>query len=198
MGGADGGTPFGGVVLDAAGDLYGTTYGGGLVQTCTCGVVFKIDPSGNETVLHSFEGDPDGANPAAGVIRDSSGNLYGTTFDGGSKQAGVVYELDPTGAESVLHDFRGRDDGALPTSGVIRDAAGNLYGPTQSGGAPGFGVVYELDATGHEHILYSFTDGTDGGSPDRGVIAGQDGILDGVARTGGKYGGGVVFEISRQ
>ncbi len=196
-GGADGGSPFGGVVLDAAGNLYGTTYGGGLAEPCTCGVVFKIDPNGNETVLHSFEGDPDGANPAAGVIRDSSGNLYGTTFDGGSKQLGVVYKLDPTGAESVLHYFRGRDDGASPTSGVIRDAAGNLYGTTQSGGAPGFGVVYELGA-GHEDVLYSFTDGSDGGSPNGGVIAGQGGILYGVARTAGKYGGGVVFEISRQ
>ena len=90
-GGADGGRPYGGVIRDSAGNLYGTTYSGGAFGD---GAVYKVDSSGNQTVLYSFKGS-DGANPLAGVIRDAAGNLYGTTSSGGARNAGVVFKLKP-------------------------------------------------------------------------------------------------------
>jgi len=130
-GGSDGSTPFGGLVRDSSGNLYGTTNVGG---TSSLGTVFKVDSSGKETLLHSFSGGSDGANPVAGVIRDSAGNLYGATPSGGSSNDGTVFKLDATGKEIILHSFGGGAGGSIPERGVIRDAAGNLYGTTEFGG----------------------------------------------------------------
>ena len=94
------------------------------------GAVYKLDATRHETVLHSFTGGVDGAYPYAGVIRDSDGNLYGTTNGGGSAGAGVVFKVDPSGLETVLYNFTGDVDGGYPQAGVIRDPAGNLYGTT--------------------------------------------------------------------
>ena len=94
-------------------------------------------------VLHTFTG-ADGANPYAGLIRDAAGNLYGTTAFGGASNHGVVFKLTPYGSETVLHSFTGGTDGWAPFAGLIRDAAGNLYGTTASGGAYGEGVVFKL------------------------------------------------------
>jgi uncharacterized repeat protein (TIGR03803 family) len=132
---ADGGYPKGGVTRDSAGNLYGTTTMGGAWGH---GVVFEVDSIGNETVLYSFMGGFDGALPLAGVIRDSAGNLYGTTSEGGASQAGVVYKLDPAGQETVLYTFTGGADGANPYAGLTFDSAGNLYGTTEYGGV-GYG-----------------------------------------------------------
>jgi uncharacterized repeat protein (TIGR03803 family) len=110
-GGTDGGTPNAGLVRDSAGNLYGTAFGGGDHRECVlgCGVVFKVSPAGHERVLYAFKGAPDGANPVAGVIRDSAGNLYGTTIYGGSAGGdlggGVVYKVDTAGHETVLYTF---------------------------------------------------------------------------------------------
>ncbi len=147
-GGADGGNPYGGVVQDAAGNLYGTTANGGSFANCFtgCGVIFKVDSSGHETVLYTFTGGADGAAPWAGVSRDSVGNLYGTTQYGGTSELGVVFMLDPAGNESVLHSFTGGADGSYPVAGVVRDSAGNLYGTTSAGGKQGDGVVFKLIA----------------------------------------------------
>jgi uncharacterized repeat protein (TIGR03803 family) len=195
-GGSDGGNPYGGVVRDAAGNLYGTTVYGGAASS---GVVFKIDPSGHETVLYTFSGGADGAYPYAGVIRDSAGNLYGTTCYGGSVGYGygVVFKLDATGHLTVLHSFPSTDgdtpDGENPYAGVIRDSAGNLYGTTFSGGSGGFGVVYSLDPSGHETVLYSFKGWSDGGYPYAGVIRDSAGNLYGTTYTGAN--GGVVYKL---
>ncbi len=112
--------------------------------------MYKLDPAGYETVLHSFPGSADGSDPYAGVIRDSAGNLYGTTVFGGRAGAGVVYKLDEVDAAhsfTVLHTFttftRGAD-GGVPDAGVIRGPAGNLFGTTQRGGTNGGGVVFML------------------------------------------------------
>ena len=193
-GGADGGHPLAGVIRDSAGNLYGTTETAGASDP-GYGVVYKIDATGQETVLYSFIGGADGAYPVAGVIRDSAGNLYGTTESGGAADFGVVYKIDTTGHETVLYSFTGGADGGIPVAGVIRDSAGNLYGTTQSGGTSSAGVVYRIDTTGHETVLYSFTGGEDGGNPLSGVVVDPTGNLYGTTYSGGTHNEGVVFKL---
>jgi uncharacterized repeat protein (TIGR03803 family) len=199
-GGADGNLPAAGVIQDPAGNLYGTTFAGGAFGS---GVVFKLDPSGHETVLYSFTGGRDGGMPGlAGVVQDSAGNLYGTTFTGGAFDSGVVYKVDQSGHETVLYTFTGGVDGGSPQGGVILDSAGNLYGTAAGGGAFGSGVVFKLDADGHETILYSFTgSGGDGAGPVAGVIQDPAGNLYGTTFIGGLFpeicpaGCGVVYKV---
>jgi uncharacterized repeat protein (TIGR03803 family) len=130
--------------------LYGTTGGlstdsGGGGTTLTAGMLYKLDASAHFTVLHNFTGGNGGDNPVAGVIRDSAGNLYGTTSNYyGTGGQGVVYKLDTAGNYTVLYSFTGGDDGGTPFAGVIRDSAGNLYGTTRGGGKEGAGVVFRL------------------------------------------------------
>jgi uncharacterized repeat protein (TIGR03803 family) len=171
-----GATPYGTPILDASGNLYGTTYQGGAANL---GVVFKLGTSGYQ-VLYSFMGGSDGANPYAGVTLDSTGNLYGTTYNGGAANAGVVYKLAPSGQETVLYSFTGGADGANPYAGVILDSAGNLYGTTMNGGSAKAGVVYEVSPSGQETVLYTFTGGNDGASPYAGVVADRAGNLYGT------------------
>lgn len=184
--------PFAGVTRDRAGNLYGTTALGGIANR---GVVFKVDTEGQETVLYSFTGGADGAVPEASVIGDGAGNLYGTTNSGGASNAGVVFRLDATGQETALYSFTGGADGGYPYSGVIRDAVGNLYGTTTYGGGADLGVVYKLDATGHETVLHSFTGAADGGHPNAGLILDAKGNLYGTAVNSGAGFGGVVFRM---
>jgi uncharacterized repeat protein (TIGR03803 family) len=184
--------------MDAAGNLYGTTYAGG---SAGVGVVYKLDTSGHETVLYSFTGGNDGANPQAGVIFDSTGNLYGTTTGGGSSGWGTVYKLDSTGHETVLYNFTNGSDGSIPVSGVTLDSAGNLYGTAATGGVHsgfGYGVVYKLDYRGIYKVLYSFTFGLDGGEPLGGVTLDSAGNLYGTTWSGGPPSGdfpGVVYRV---
>ena len=193
--GADGGNPYGGVILDSKGNLYGTASGGG---ASGAGVVFKIDTSGNATVLYSFTGGPDGGSPLGALIFDSKGNLYSTTQGGGASQAGVVFKVDPSGHETVLYSFTGGADGGYPLAGVIRDSAGNFYGTTNGGGASGAGVVFKLDTSGNETVLYSFTGGADGGYP-LWVVLARDSArnLYGTTGGGGASGAGVVFKVDK-
>jgi uncharacterized repeat protein (TIGR03803 family) len=203
-GGADGDEPFAGVIRDSAGNLYGTTTFGGtpcaptiMGQPPSCGVVYRLDAAGNYSVLYSFTGGADGGNPYSGVIRDSSGNLYGTTYDGGAGKVGVVFKVDMSGQETVLCSFNGYD-GALPFSGVIRDPGGNLYGTTAGGGGPfgdGEGVVYKLDPSGAITVLYAFPGGADGAETFAGVIRDRAGNLYGTTFFGGTADAGVVFEL---
>jgi uncharacterized repeat protein (TIGR03803 family) len=156
------GQRYGGVVFDSAGNLYGTTYYGGTSTACFhgCGTVFKLTPQADGTwrgaTIYNFQGGAnDGAWPQAGVILDSQGDLYGTTTQGGlsgpdcedNLTCGVVVELTPgtngQWTETVLHRFSGTD-GAMPMAPVIRDAQGNLYGTTFTGGSFGRGVVFEI------------------------------------------------------
>jgi uncharacterized repeat protein (TIGR03803 family) len=170
-------------------------------------VVFRLDPSGTETVLHSFNCQDEGGTPTAGVISDPNGLLFGTTYGGGSGGHGVVYRLDKNGQETVLHSFTGGSDGATVYAGLVRDSAGNLYGVTRDGGADDRGVVYKVTKDGVESILHSFTGGSDGGSPYGTLILDAAGNLYGTTGGGGKLGGricendpglgcGVVFELS--
>src|SRR5712692_396861 len=217
----DGAQPTAGLIMDSAGNLYGTTQFGGVTSCFSdrippgCGTVFKLDPSGNETVLHSFTvTNGDGANPAASLIMDSAGNLYGTTQFGGVTSCssgsfvppgcGTVFKLDPSGHETVLYSSTlTNGDGANPAASLIMDSAGNLYGTTQLGGitsgncpnsgtnttAPppvGCGTVFKLDPSGHETMLYSFTlTNGDGAQPVAGLIMDSAGNLYGTTPDGG-------------
>ena len=178
--GGDGANPVAPLIRDAAGNIYGTTeYGGLFGYACGpngCGTVFKVDPGGKETVLYRFTGVAgDGMNPEQGLVRDSEGNIYGTTFQGGSYDTngnswGTVFKIDPAGEETVLHSFNPYlppyDDGAWPLGGsLVRDGAGNLYGTTYIGGLGSLGTVFKLDPHRQVSILYSFAGSGDGRFP---------------------------------
>jgi uncharacterized repeat protein (TIGR03803 family) len=205
--GPDGGFPAASLTLDNAGNLYGTADGGGFAGrgVCNrggCGVVFKLDPSGNETVLHTFNGYPGGGMPGAALLRDAAGNLYGTTAQGGTIACpwkgwgcGVVFKLDPSGTETVLHTFTGRPDGAFSTSSLISDSAGNLYGTSQGGGEWGNGSVFKLDAAGDLTIMHSFSGGRDGDQPMAGLTRDAAGNFYGTTFGGGPSANGVVFRL---
>jgi uncharacterized repeat protein (TIGR03803 family) len=202
-GGADGGNPVGGVILDAAGNLYGTTADGGTPSGYSGnGVVFMLTPAGQETVLYTFTGGADGSTPDAGVVFDSEGNLYGTTYQGGTSGGGVVFKLDPSGNYTVLYNFTGQADGGNPMAGVILDSAGNLYGTTEYGGSAagqhGHGVVYEVNPSGQETVLHTFAGPPDGSAPYGGVIFDAAGNLYGTTYHGGKQAAGVVFKLTPQ
>jgi len=202
-GGSDGSTPITGLVRDGAGNLYGAAYFGGIGGgLCGCGTIFKLGASGKGAVLHSFSGYPgDGNGPAADLVRDAAGNLYGTTTYGGTNDYGTIFKVDTTGGETVLYSFTGYgSDGAYPWSGLVRDEAGTLYGTTYSGGTYGAGTIFKLDTTGTETVLYTFTDGADGEAPYGQLIRDKAGNLYGAAWGGGlagcaQYGCGTVFKL---
>lgn len=191
-GGSDGGSPAA-TLLDQAGILYGTTQAGGASGN---GTVFELTPNGTETVLYSFTGGNDGGTPVANLIRDNSGNLYGTTYFGGTGGAGTIFKLPPNGTESVLYSFTGGSDGGYPPAGLTSDKSGALFGTTQGGGSAGNGAVFELAPDGTEHVLYSFTGGSDGNAPFAGVIEDKARNLYGTTYGGGAAGNGTVFELA--
>jgi uncharacterized repeat protein (TIGR03803 family) len=258
----DGGRPNSGLVVDAAGNLYGTTGYGGGSSIPFGGVVFKLAQNGAYTVLHNFcsqndcadgrspqggltsgdflsgttvgggtadsgvvftlvrrpppfegymervlynfcsqSGCSDGAYPQAGLIDDAAANLYGTTREGGTAGAGVVFKRAPDGTETVLYSFcsqSGCADGANPTAGLLMDGAGNLYGMTPSGGGAGAGVVFKLAPDGTQTVLYSFCAQVlcvDGANPQGGLIIDAAGNLYGTTFSGGDHDG-VVFQLA--
>jgi len=202
-GGVDGAYPQSNLVQDAAGNLYGTAYnGGGGPCANGCGTIFKLDPSGKLTVLHTFQGRTDGSNPGTGLILDSANNLYGVTANGGDltcpggggRGCGTVFKLNASGRKTVLYMFLGGTDGAHPAPGLARDSAGNLYGATEVGGDYKAGTVYKLDTTGKKTVLHQFN-GTDGWGPNV-VILDAAGNLYGTANGGGRYGEGTIFKIT--
>lgn len=211
--GTDGYDPVGGLILDAAGNLYSTTIYGGAGGS---GTVFKLSPAADghwtETVLHGFAGGDDGRAPCASLIFDAAGDLYGTTYGGGSYEWGTVFELTPAAGgkwrESVLHSFNDSgSDGAGPFASLIFDGSGNLYSSTLFGGTEvcsdsnGCGTVFELSPKAGggwtEKILQSFTT-----YPYAGVIVDAAGNLYGTTYEGGLgpcsggSGCGTVFELS--
>ena len=212
-GGTDGGLPAG-LTMDAAGNLYGTTQQGGVIEGCQghgCGVVFEIAAGASETVLYTFTGASDGANPQSGVILDKKGNLYGTTIGGGTDGFGTVFELTAKGKEKVLYSFAGGADGKSPISGLAADKAGNLFGTTNLGGNDancngygnnGCGTVYEVGPDGTHSVLYVFTGAADGGNPVGGLLSDNAGNLYGTTEVGGLtagcggFGCGTVFKLA--
>lgn len=193
----DGADPQGVLVRDKIGNLYGTTQSGGNAST-NFGTVFKLNVSGQESILHTFAGGTDGGEPAAGLILDQSGTLYGTTIQG------TVFKMDTTGNNySILYTFSGGADGSEPYAPVVIDKAGNLYGTTKYGGnlscnpPVGCGVVFKLNTTGKETVLHTFSGGNDGALPVAGLIRDSAGNLYGTTLQGGTgcaNGCGVVFK----
>jgi uncharacterized repeat protein (TIGR03803 family) len=192
--GPDGANPYApNVVRDSAGNIYSTTASGG---DFGLGVVFKLDPAGNETVLHSFSG-PDGSTPTAGVIQDANGNLYGATIGGGAFGSGVVFKMDPSGNETILHSFSG-SDGAGPTTTLTGDTEGNLYGTTEGGGAFGNGTVYKLDTTGSVTVLHSYDAAADGIEPFGRLAHDNKGNLWGTTETEGPLNLGAIYKVDKK
>jgi uncharacterized repeat protein (TIGR03803 family) len=203
-GGTDGANPTVSLVPDKSGNLYGTAYGGGLIDCfgAGCGVVYRLGQTGRFTVMHSFTG-PDGAGPESSLVRDEAGNFYGATLYGGTFKEGTVFKLDRSGRETVLYSFTGGTDGASPRGDLVRDEAGNLYGTTVYGGtqgctvAPsGCGVVFKLDPAGVQTVLHSFSGETDGGILYGGLARDGAGNLYGTTSSGGVSGTGTVFKIT--
>jgi uncharacterized repeat protein (TIGR03803 family) len=192
-GNADGSNPVSGLVEDSAGNFYGTTAAGGAQSS---GTVFKLDPLGNLTVIYSFTGNSDGASPFAGLVMDGSGNLYGANRFGGDDSSGVIFKVNPSspGTIAVLHTFTGLSDGGYPYGTLIL-SGGNLYGTTLSGGT-GSGVVFEMDLSGNETVLYNFSGGSNGANPYAGVVMDASHNLYGTTAYGGLGNHGVVYELN--
>jgi uncharacterized repeat protein (TIGR03803 family) len=189
--------PNGDVILDQAGNLYGTTGGGD-------GVVYQLTPSnGNwtESILFSFDGGNDGSGSGAGLVFDNSGNLYGTTGFGGSQFSGTVFQLAPSGSgwtENVLYNFQHASDGNDPECSLIFDASGNLYGTTSDSGTGGGGTAFKLTPANNGWdftLIYGFT-GPSGSGPQGGLTLDANGNLYGATYTGGAYGYGAVFKLT--
>jgi uncharacterized repeat protein (TIGR03803 family) len=208
-GGTDGGYAFGGLVRDAAGNLYGTTSAGGNASCGGdgCGVVFKLSKAGKETVLYQFTGGSDGGSPNGDLVRDRAGNLFGTAYWGPYGCCGVAFKVDKKGNETVLHQFGGLPDGELPVAGLVRDPQGNLFGTTSSGGGGacfgGCGTVFQLSRTGTETILYRFLASPDGNSSYASLLSDGSGNFYGTTYNGGSLvcndigpGCGTVFEVN--
>jgi uncharacterized repeat protein (TIGR03803 family) len=216
-GGTDGALPDASPVLDAAGNLYGTATEGGdlscpLLPGMGCGTVWKLDTSGNFSVLYTFAGGTDGGYITAGLAIDTSGNLYGAAYSGGNLSCdsgygcGTVFEINSSGNFAVLHTFAGgSSDGQGPEYTLLRDSAGNLYGTTftggdqsciDTGGQPGCGVIYKVDASGNETILHFFVGGTtDGTQPEGALLSDGKGNLYGATGFGGAFDGGIIFAV---
>jgi uncharacterized repeat protein (TIGR03803 family) len=207
--GSDGEAPFPGLLRDASGNLYGTTiYGGKVKHGCSigCGLAFRLDKTGRETVLYKFTTDPDGAFPVGPLVEDKTGNLYGATQLGG-QGGGTVFKLDRKGKETILYRFTCGSDGCDPSAGVILDTSGNLYGTTFIGGAgfgnSGYGVVFKVDPSGQETVLHTF-ELSDGANPASALLMDSAGNLYGTTDNGGNLaceggqGCGVIFELSPQ
>jgi uncharacterized repeat protein (TIGR03803 family) len=195
----DGDTPYAGVVMDGAGNLYGTTMWDN---------VYKLAPNSDggftESTVYWFGATYDGYYPYGGVILDQAGNLYGTTIYGGDYNEGVVYQLSPNGdgtwAYTILHSFKADNvDGISPYASLVLDAAGNLYGTTTAGGEYNDGTVFRLrpngDGTWTESVLHSFT-GSDGAAPYSSLVLDASGNLYGTTQYGGLRGYGVVFKLT--
>lgn len=204
---SDGNWPAAGLIGDAAGNLYGSTTGGG---PNSWGTLFKLDAAGHYTLAHAFDFS-DGQSPQARLIRDGQGNLYGTTYQGGISNSGTVFKLDTAGVFTTLYRFTGSPDGEWPHAALLLDK-GNLYGTTTCGGSTGgaaygcvngFGTVFSLAPPASsgsawvETVLYSFTGGADGASPNAELVADGRGNLYGTTVTGGNAAGnGVIFKFN--
>ncbi len=191
--GNDGAYPSSVLVQGGDGNFYGTTENGG--TNGGAGTVFKMTPAGMLSVLYSFSGGNDGAVPVAGLVQGVDGNFYGTAYLGGAGGAGTVFKITPAAAFATLYSFTGGSDGNGPWGGLVQATDGNLYGTTQSGGAYGFGTVFQIAPAGSLTTIVQF-ENYNGGSPSAALVQGTDGNLYGTTQTGGSAGDGTVYKLS--
>lgn len=190
-GGADGANPYGGLALDARGNLYGSTQKDGPNGS---GTVFALAPSDKETVILGFGYAPSGAFPPPALVFDSNGNLYGTTSDGGTFHGGTLFEVTPSGEERILYNFAcSGAEACMPNEGLTIGADGNLYGTSYSGGAYDGGTFFKATPTGAVSILFSFGSGV---HPNGGLITDAKGNFYGTTYGGGTHGLGTVYELT--
>ncbi len=200
----DGAYASAGLVEGENGDLYGATYGGGVYGS---GAIYRISPRGAFSPIYSFcalSGCPDGLNPYGGLLLTANGDLYGTTFYGGTgaEGGGTVFRITPAGTLTTLHSFCAQSrcaDGGNPRSTLLQTAGGNFYGTAESGGSNLAGTVFKLTASGDFTTLYSFCsqDGcADGTTPYGGLVQGSDGEFYGTTTSDGANGGGTIFRIT--
>lgn len=189
----DGGRPQGSLIQGKDGNLYGTTFNGGIG-----GTVFKITLTGSdsESLVNDFSGNNVGTDPIT-LIQASDGNFYGTAFNGGAYGYGTIFKLTPAGTLTALYAFTDSSgDGAHPYA-LIQASDGNFYGTTNYGGTDGYGTVFKLTPGGIETVLYSFTDTGDGAYPAT-LIQGSDGNFYGASNVdyGPPQGHGTIFKIT--
>ncbi|HTR23471.1 MAG TPA: choice-of-anchor tandem repeat GloVer-containing protein [Terriglobales bacterium] len=190
--------PYGPLMLDGNGNLYGETLGFGQATT---GAVFKLTPGGTETVLHWFGGHKDAKFPNPGLVMDAGGNIYGTTRGGGGYKGGTVFQLNPAGVETILYSFGQKKTlqyGMVPEGGLLMDASGKLYGTNSAQGpyGAGYGTVFELTPGGTPNVLYTFQGQPDGSRPMGSLVMDAKGTLYGTTSYGGMYGAGTVFKVN--
>jgi uncharacterized repeat protein (TIGR03803 family) len=196
---ADGSSPEAALIQANNGDLYGTTFHGGIHGW---GTVFKITPEGALPTLHSFCSQPpcmDGAEPKGALVQAANGDLYGTTMGGGSNGGGTVFKITPGGTLTTLHRFRCCADGIGPPSGLVEGADGNFYGITFEGGANPGGTIFKITPSGTLTTLYSFcaqTNCTDGNGPIGALIQATNGDFYGTTKLGGANNDGTVFRLT--
>jgi uncharacterized repeat protein (TIGR03803 family) len=205
--GSDGAFPAGALVQALNGALYGTTRGGGHYAENNNygeGTIFEITPGGAVTTVYRFcvQSDcPDGAEPDAGLLQDTNGDLYGTTYNGGAddRKRGTVFKVTPVGALTTLYTFciqPGCLDGRQPGAGLIQAANGSLYGTTFQGGYSAYGTIFEITPSGTLTTLYNFCECPDGAEPEAGLLQATNGALYGTTWWAGGNGVGTVFEFT--
>jgi uncharacterized repeat protein (TIGR03803 family) len=189
----NGSNPTAAPVQGADGRLYGTTFAGGALGS---GTVFAMTADGTLATLYSLDGESDGANPSGPLAQGADGNFYGTANSAGANGYGCVFRVSPGGAFTNLYSFTGGVDGQFPVGGLALGTDGNLYGLTSNGGATWHGNFFQITPGGTLTTLYSFTGGTDGGSPSGTLVRGSDGNFYGTAAVGGLGQRGTVFKLT--
>ena len=187
------------LIVNQSGDLFGSA----CVDTATpFGSVFELTPTNQLSTLYTFTGGSDGAIPTGKLTQDAKGNLYGSAANNGAFGGGVVFKIDPSGAYSVLYSFcalASCADGSTPTSWITLDSTGNLYGTTEKGGTTGNGVVFRIAASGVETVLYTFENATQNPSnQETGLVLDAAGNLYASTYSGGKYGVGSIYKLTKQ
>lgn len=200
-GDTDGANPSARLIEGPDGNLYGTTVNGSASASGPTGTVFKIDSTGNITILHHFlmVASGDGATPYAKLTLARDGYFYGTTYTavggtGGGFNGGTVFKIDANAAFTKVHTFTGAE-GGYPRAEVIQGKDGNFYGTATAGGY-NRGTVFKMTPSGNATLLYAFTGGTDGFQPIAGLVQASDGNFYGTTRAGGTSGLGTVFRIT--
>jgi uncharacterized repeat protein (TIGR03803 family) len=199
---SDGAQPYAGVIQASDGNFYGvTTIGRGGICDGGCGTVFKVTPSGTFTTLHSFAGYPtDGGNPWPPLVQANDGNFYGTTYEGGTSNVGIVFKITAAGSLTILHNFCSQTncpDGANPLAGLLQGSDGNLYGTTTvGGGARDSGTVFKITLSGTLTTLHDFDYTQEGAAPSGTLVQASDGNFYGTTYLGGASNNGTVFKMT--